>query len=334
MDLNEPSLAEKSPLGIVVIAIIASLVALDIAALGIRLWSRRLQGLSLCFNDYAVLLAWPLVAGMLVLGILGVIRGGLGQHLVDVSPREVTFLLKIIPAAGILWIVANTLIKVSILHFYNAVFGINITFRSVNFTLAAVVVCFGFSVFLQELLLCRPFAKTWNPLLPGVCGSSSTTILAEAIINMLLDIAILSLPMPLVWRLQMTRRRKIISTIIFGLGFIVCVITILRIVFATQLDIHDITYSYIGVSTTTVLEPILGMIVSSLPIFPPTFKKFLGGEGDHESQTVRSSSLTRLRSNGMEPSRNFLRPGSSYPLADLDMGIMENEVIRSNSRAK
>lgn len=98
-------------------------------------------------------------------------------------------------------------------------FGINKTFRNVNFTLAAVVVCFGFGVFLQEFLLCRPFAKIWNSLLPGVCGSSSATILAEAIINMLLDIAILSLPMPLVWRLQMTRRRKIILTIIFGLGF-------------------------------------------------------------------------------------------------------------------
>lgn len=58
MDLNEPSLAEKSPLSTVVIAIGASLMALDTAALGIRLLSRRLQGLSLCFNDYAVLLAW------------------------------------------------------------------------------------------------------------------------------------------------------------------------------------------------------------------------------------------------------------------------------------
>lgn len=66
MDLNEPSLAEKSPLGIVVIAIIASLVALDIAALGIRLSSRRLQGLSLCFNDYAVLLAWVCTAMRLI----------------------------------------------------------------------------------------------------------------------------------------------------------------------------------------------------------------------------------------------------------------------------
>lgn len=62
MDLNEPSLAVKSPLGIVVIAVIASLVALDTAALGIRLWSRRLRGLSLCFNDYAVLLAWVCTA--------------------------------------------------------------------------------------------------------------------------------------------------------------------------------------------------------------------------------------------------------------------------------
>lgn len=62
MHLNEPSLAVKSPLGIVVIAITASLVALDTAALGIRLWSRRLQGLSLCFNDYAVLLAWVCTA--------------------------------------------------------------------------------------------------------------------------------------------------------------------------------------------------------------------------------------------------------------------------------
>ena len=103
--------------------------------------------------------------------------------------------------------------------------------------------------------------------------------------------------------------------------------------FATQFDVHDITYSYIGVGITTALEPLLGIIVSSLPMFPPVFKKFLGGEGDHESHRVRSSSLTRLRSNGMEPSRHFPRLDNSYPLADLNMDIIENDVIGSNSRA-
>ena len=126
---------------------------------------------------------------------------------------------KTIPAAGILWVTANTLIKTSILHFYNTMFGMSNFFRNTVFTLAAMVVCFGIGTILQEALLCRPFAKNWNPLLPGTCGSTSATILAEAIINMLLDVAIFSLPMPLLWGLQMARRKKIKLTIIFGLGF-------------------------------------------------------------------------------------------------------------------
>ena len=62
MDLNEPNFAVKSPLGIATIVVTAFLIALDTAALGIRLWSRCLQGRSLCFNDYAVLLAWVCTA--------------------------------------------------------------------------------------------------------------------------------------------------------------------------------------------------------------------------------------------------------------------------------
>ena len=161
----------------------------------------------------------------------------MGQHLVDASPTEVTYSLKVrepcgksdlsdpntnelktIPIGGIIWITANTLIKASILHFYNTVFGINRAFRYTTYVVAAVVVSFGISTVLQEVLLCRPFAKNWNSHLPGVCGSSSATILAEAIINMLIDIAIILMPMPLVWGLQMTRRRKIVFTIVVGLG--------------------------------------------------------------------------------------------------------------------
>lgn len=98
--------------------------------------------------------------------------------------------------------------------------------------------------------------------------------------------------------------------------------------FATQLTVNDdITYNYLKVSITTVLEPVLGMIVSSLPMFPSVFKNFLGGDGDRESQRVRSSSFTRLRSNGIEPSRHLPGLGNSHPLADLNMGFMENDVI-------
>lgn len=88
-----------------------------------------------------------------------------------------------------------------------------------TFTVAAVVVCFGIGTILNEVLVCRPFAKNWNLLLPGICGSASAAILAEAVIKMLLDIAIISLPMPMIWGLQMTQRRgEITLTVLFGLG--------------------------------------------------------------------------------------------------------------------
>ncbi len=58
-------------------------------------------------------------------------------------------------------------------------------FRNTTYAVAAVVISFGIGAILQAFLLCRPFAKNWNPLLPGVCGSSTQTILAEAIINMI-----------------------------------------------------------------------------------------------------------------------------------------------------
>ena len=83
----------------------------------------------------------------------------------------------------------------------------------------ALPVAFGIGNTLMAFLICRPFAKNWNPFLPGVCGSSINSVLATSIINLSIDIIILILPMPMIWRLQMAARRKVALTITFGLGF-------------------------------------------------------------------------------------------------------------------
>ena len=53
----ERGLAERDPLFTTTL-ILGFLVALDAAALGVRLRSRSLQALPLAVNDYAALLAW------------------------------------------------------------------------------------------------------------------------------------------------------------------------------------------------------------------------------------------------------------------------------------
>ena len=62
-------------------------------------------------------------------------------------------------------------------------------------TLAVVVI-------LATLLICRPLAYNWNPTINGTCGDTHKLYLSGGIVNLLLDVSIVILPMPMLWGLQ------------------------------------------------------------------------------------------------------------------------------------
>ena len=72
-----------------------------------------------------------------------------------------------------------------------------------------------------EIDICTPREKIWNPLLDtGHCFDIYATFQATGIFNVISDFAILILPMPSVWKLQMSFKRKILMTAIFATGFL------------------------------------------------------------------------------------------------------------------
>lgn len=75
------------------------------------------------------------------------------------------------------------------------------------------------STFITAFVLCTPFAYNWNKLIVGGhCGNTHAYYLSTAIVNFLLDAAIVALPLPILWGLQMKTSRKIALTAIFSLG--------------------------------------------------------------------------------------------------------------------
>lgn len=82
----------------------------------------------------------------------------------------------------------------------------------------ALVLSFGIALIFQAFLLCRPFAKNWDLLLPGTCGSVKESFFSDGIINIVIDLAMIILPIPMVWQLQMSQKRKIALTVVFALG--------------------------------------------------------------------------------------------------------------------
>lgn len=248
-----------------------------------------------------------------------------------------------IPAATCVWSAANTLVKLSILHFYLTIFGLRNVFRYATYIVVAFVLSFGVGLILQAFLICRPFDKVWDPLLPGTCGSSKASFLADGIVNIIIDLTMIILPMPLVWQLQMSQQRKIALTVVFGLGILyvirsepsrsiilmtndrVCTITIIRVVVAIQFDFDDFTYDIAKVGIVTDLETCMGIIVACLPMFPPTFNRILHGKKKLDWRSHISSGVLRVRSKGPKP-QAFRSIDDFYPLTDLEGSRAQNNI--------
>lgn len=74
--------------------------------------------------------------------------------------------------------------------------------------------------FIIPIFLCSPRLKIWNPDAPGHCLKASILYLAPAVFNMISDIAMLSVPVYLIWSLQMSLRRKVGVSALFGTGLL------------------------------------------------------------------------------------------------------------------
>lgn len=66
---------------------------------------------------------------------------------------------------------------------------------------------------------CRPLAASWNPSL-GYCRPIQREEYASVSIGMALDLSIVALPLPTIWKLQMPLRRKIGVSLLFSLGLL------------------------------------------------------------------------------------------------------------------
>ena len=117
------------------------------------------------------------------------------------------------------WTLANTSIKISIVHLYITIFRSNKVFLKAAYGEMILVMAFGIAQILNFFLLCHPFAKNWDLLLPGDCGDKNRSSIAVSACNVAIDLTIIILPMPMIWGLQMATRRKIELTIAFALGF-------------------------------------------------------------------------------------------------------------------
>lgn len=81
-------------------------------------------------------------------------------------------------------------------------------------------VLYSLSAFLEIFLSCFPMAYLWNPAghPDGYCINLAEAWLAVGVTNLIEDVMIILLPIPILWGLKMDVRRKLALCGIFSLG--------------------------------------------------------------------------------------------------------------------
>ncbi|CAG8122282.1 unnamed protein product [Penicillium olsonii] len=304
--------------------IVAVLCALAFITVLMRYFVRLcLQGMKLGADDFFVgasvlvlvilvsISVFSMALGMTGIGLLltGITGGhhGLGRHVWSTTLGHMVTIKQGLFAYVLLYLVELLLIKVSILMFYRRIFNMN----WMIWTCLILSCCWCTGSMVAALSAPKPISYFWSEVSDPSSGIWRYNFyyyyIGNAASNVVLDVLIFIIPIPIVWKLQMRTGQKIAICSLFLLGGFVCVASIVRIHYLTFLDGgEDVTWTLSEVSVWSVVEPAIGIICACLPYLQPLIRGTVRKLSGHCSKTGRVSS-SMPKPNGSQRHTNSKR---------------------------
>lgn len=160
-------------------------------------------------------------------------------------------------------------------------------FRIASYVTLAVVNIAGVVLTFLNAFQCNPPNAAYTSNTPGTCISIVTLYLCSAPVNIITDLAILVLPIPVLTGIRLPRRQKTILVLTFALGIFVTIVNVIRIYYLQRAN-HDrsIVNTSLGsgsdfswnASTAlmwSVIEVNVGIICACIPTLRPLITQIL-----------------------------------------------------------
>ncbi|KAH7125680.1 MFS monosaccharide transporter-like protein [Dendryphion nanum] len=226
---SPPDIPSRGPL---VLAVTSSTLAVCTLFVGLRLTSRFGVVKKPGWDDYTIILAWILAFGTSFSICYGT-RYGLGRHEQNIPDEWEIAMKKCAYVFSVLYNPALMATKTSILIFYLGLSKTQKIFRWATIATFLVVNIGGLALTLLNTLQCRPVSAAYSVPTPksASCTNIVTIYLSSAPLNIITDLAILFLPMPILTSMRLPRKQKTILVITFGFGIFVTIVDVVRIAY-------------------------------------------------------------------------------------------------------
>ncbi|KAI1483850.1 hypothetical protein F4774DRAFT_425514 [Daldinia eschscholtzii] len=292
---------------------------------GTRIWSRLGNGGHLGADDWTILvsLAFALASSAIMLAAC---HYGYGRHTYSLSGPDKYQAFKYFYLCQVTYKACINLTKASILLLYLRIFSNTKWFRYACRFVLLIVVMYCIASVTATIFQCTPVTKAFDKSLKGTCIDNGKFWYANSGFSIATDIIILTLPMTLVYALQIPRVQKAALMIVFALGVFVVITSCLRV---TTIDLQaktpDPTYD-IASTMWTIIEMNVALVCACLPQIRPLIIKWFPRlmPAYYSNSREQSDKRPAYSSNGLSTSH----PSSSESHSKSE----EDKWMRINSR--
>ncbi|OBT41709.1 hypothetical protein VE00_07821 [Pseudogymnoascus sp. WSF 3629] len=234
------------------------------------------------------------------------VRYGLGRHQASLAPEVALENLKALWLAIIVYYTSLGFVKSSIIVQYLRIF-VDRRMRTICWSLLVVVTLYSLITVFLAAFTCYPVHFFWdaNAVGPHTCLDQKSLWFANASLNIVSDIVVLICPMPALRKLQLPKRQKIGVMLVFALGGVTVIMSVLRLHSLYIISIStDVSWDNVGASTWSMVELNTGITCACLPMLKSLIVRFFPrilGSSRHTSgdaEPVGAYSRQRSKNNG------------------------------------
>ncbi|KAL6714605.1 hypothetical protein ACLMJK_008030 [Lecanora helva] len=197
-------------------------------------------------------------------------------------------------ASSLIFVGSAAPAKLSVLFFYHRIFPER-QFRIISIVIGIVVIIWFIAYVFIIFFICIPFAYNWDKTIKGghCINSNDTAYYGTSPPDIATNLAILILPIPYLWKLQMHWQKKLAITVVFAVGSFATVGSIVRVPLLSELSPKDVSWSVYSSGIWLNVECNIGIISVCLPVLRPLFSRaFPSG---FRSRFTRSRTHTSTR---------------------------------------